>query len=161
MKRLLALLLIFLTGCAAVPDPRVQAEMEWAASMVAKVHAGQVKFTDYYREAIDRLSRLPPSPTIGIRTRAYANLLPAAVRYESGEITREQFDDMRRLARIQVNEEMAQLEAADRERRAEAWRNLSNQLMLQSQIQQQQQQQMRSIHCNSYRSGNSVYTTCN
>lgn len=128
MKRIVVLAAaLFISGCATVPqaDPQAEQFITWAQTMADRAEAGEIKHSDYYTEAYNRLAAISDNRTDKLLLqRGYAELIPKARAYERGEITREQFDDARRMARVQQQERQAaadaqyQRDAADAQMRA-------------------------------------------
>lgn len=100
IKNLLsALTVVLLVACA---NPQQQAQIndfnQWNSTNKWLAESGQIPWSRYYTELWERLNRMPPEPTKPHVMAITAELIPVARRYEAGQMTKEQFDDARRLA---------------------------------------------------------------
>lgn len=99
----LTLSVALLAGCATAPqqNPEVTAFFSWVNVTQPRAMAGEIKFSDFYTQAYDRVAatRVPDK---AMMMKAYADLIPIARRYEAGQISRAEFDDARRAAQTSV-----------------------------------------------------------
>lgn len=98
---------LFVAACAAPNSSGSIAEfLKWQSSTRAAAEQGTVKFSDYYVEMYDRLDKLPSGGERNVLQNASAKLIPIARKYESGAMTRTEFDDIRRITDTQVRKEL-------------------------------------------------------
>ncbi len=97
--------LAFLAACAS---PQQQAEVssfhQWRTANFSLAQSGAIPWSSYYSGLWERMSRLPPDPMKPHMMAVAAELIPIARRYEAGQITKEQFDDARRLATSKIQQ---------------------------------------------------------
>lgn len=170
MKALfLALAVLALVGCETMPqqqpDPRVSEFFEWRTAARKQAEAGQMKWSDYYTQSYDRIAELPNDPLAALDMQILSEMIPVARKFESGEITAEQFDDARRAARAKIRQATADLQRSDAEaRRAAAIQMLANQPRIQPNTvptyQMPVPQRRRHTNCTSYVSGGQLITNC-
>lgn len=116
MKRLFLTLLVALLGaCASGSNVNEQARelFQWRDAARAEALAGMRKWSEYYVEYHDRMGAMPYSPYAAIEMQTIAELIPYARKYEAGEITKDQFYDMRRIVGGRGDAARAQLAAQD------------------------------------------------
>lgn len=108
MKSLAIILLLLLAGCV---NPAVKEIQDWSATNKPLVESGQMKWSDYYKEIYSRFEKLPNTAgkADGMQ---WANLLiQAAQLYESGAMSKDQFENFRRTVQVQ-QEQAAQAQRA-------------------------------------------------
>lgn len=135
MSRLLLslVLAIFLSACAS---PQQRAEIEdfqrWRTSRQSQAQVGQIPWSTYYSELWARLSSLPSDPQKPLMMETTARLIPLARQYEAGQISRDQFEDARRLVisgHQQSQQLIQQRQQAINDAQAEQLYRLGNQVM--------------------------------
>lgn len=156
---------VLLSACATPPDPRVVGYMQWNTENAARATRGEIKFSDFYAESFERGSALPGNPYLTIRMRTLSDLIPIARKYESGEITKEQFADVRRsaAANAQAANDGVQQAMQAQKQAADAQISQSNyQTMMVLRQMQPAPMPMPAapITCNTYQSGPGLRTTC-
>lgn len=112
-----------LAGCASTREGNPQAEQfkAWAQATLASAESGQIKYSDYYAEAYDRLAAINDSdPQKLSLQRGFAELVPVARAFEAGAITKEQFADIRRLQKQAHAERSAAIEVQRQQAIADA-----------------------------------------
>jgi hypothetical protein len=118
MKFLLsALLAIALVGCAA-PTP-YEAITKYNNENGPKIATGEIKRTVYYQELLSLIYKTPDSSPVKIPDiRYFSQLIPLARQLESGELTKDQFDDKKRnlYLQYQVDRKQALRDEDDRDR---------------------------------------------
>lgn len=110
MKALVLTICLLMSACASnTPDPRITEFQQWRAGAFPMAKAGDLKWSAYYVEYYDRLLTLPASPQRTIDMQSVSELIPQARRYETGDLTKDQFDDINRAisARNQASREKA------------------------------------------------------
>ena len=120
MKRLFAVLVFMLSACV---HPQVKELQEWSAIERAKAERGEIKFSDYYKSVYSRMEALPSMPGKAENMESFSRLIMAAQLYESGTLSKELFDNIRRTAQIE-QERMQQ--ASDQGRRQAIGNALQN-----------------------------------
>ena len=126
-------LAFFITACAS---PQQQAQVtefrSWQASRQAQARAGQVQWSVYYSELWGRMSQLPNDPQKPLMMATTAELIPIARSYEAGRITKEQFEDTRRIIISRTNQEQQnslQRQQSINDAQAEQLYRIGNQVM--------------------------------
>ena len=127
------LLAILVTACASPQQKAQIAEFySWQSNRQAQAKAGQVPWSSYYTELWTRLSQMPDDPQKPLAMSTTAELIPIARSYEAGQLTKEQFEDLRRIIISRTNQErqitLQQQKAID-DAQAEQLFKLSNQIM--------------------------------
>ena len=132
----LALILVsalFITACASPQQQAQVAEFRsWQASRQAQARAGQVQWSVYYSELWSRINQLPNDPQKPLMMATTAELIPIARRYEAGQITKEQFEDIRRIIISRANQEqqnIQQSQQAINDAQSEQLLRIGNQVM--------------------------------
>jgi hypothetical protein len=130
----IALVLAFLLNACASPQQKAQmTEFEqWRTSRHAQAKAGQVQWSVYYTELWSRMNQLPKNPQMPLWMATTAELIPIARRFEAGQITKEQFEDLRRIIISRTNQEqqiIQQSQQAINDAQAERLYRIGNQLM--------------------------------
>lgn len=96
----------FLTACASPQQKAQIAEFyKWQSSTQEQAKAGKVRWSVYYTELWTRLSQMPDDPQKPLAMSTTAELIPIARNYEDGRITKEQFEDLRRIIVSRTNQE--------------------------------------------------------
>ena len=104
-------LAFFITACASPQQQAQVAEFRsWQASRQAQARAGQVQWSVYYSELWSRMNQLPNDPQKPLMMATTAELIPIARRYEAGQITKEQFEDTRRIIISRTNQEQQNIQ---------------------------------------------------
>jgi hypothetical protein len=150
MKKLAALLLsVFMTACATPgADPQAAEFRAWVSTTRSLAESGQMKFTDFYTQAYNRLSAMPSrEPEKLAVQRAYAEMIPVARAYESGAMTREQFDDVRRLTSVALEQQSAALEAQRQQAIAEAMQRAAENMRRSQPVQTTCTRGLGSVNC--------------
>ncbi len=126
-------LAFFLTACAS---PQQQAQVtefrSWQASRQAQARAGQVLYSVYYSELWSRMNQLPNDPQKPLMLATTAELIPLARSYEAGQITKEQFEDTRRIIISRTNQEQQNIQQRQQsinDAQAEQLYRIGNQVM--------------------------------
>lgn len=130
----LALVLICLLNACASPQQKAQqAEFhQWRTSRQAQARAGQIQWSVYYTELWSRINQLPNEPQKPLMLATTAELIPLARRYEAGQITKDQFEDTRRIIISRSNQEqqnIQQRQQAINDGQAEQLFRIGNQAM--------------------------------
>jgi hypothetical protein len=118
-----------LIGCSTAPkvDPLVTAVIEWRETKRPLVDAGGMRWSDYLIGLYDRYSKLQGDELAVIEMGTISGLIKDARRYEAGELTKDQFDDIRREANARSAEKrQAVINANDAETRRAALQMLQN-----------------------------------
>lgn len=126
-------LAFLVTACAS---PQQQAQItefkSWQASRQAQARAGQVQWSIYYTELWSRINQLPNDPQKPLMMATTAELIPIARRYEAGQITKEQFEDTRRIIISRTSQEqqnIQQRQQAINDAQAEQLYRIGNQVI--------------------------------
>ena len=126
-------LAFFITACASPQQQAQVAEFRsWQASRQAQARAGQVQWSVYYSELWGRMSQLPNDPQKPLMMATTAELIPIARSYEAGRITKEQFEDTRRIIISRTNQEQQnslQRQQSINDAQAEQLYRIGNQVM--------------------------------
>lgn len=90
---------LLLIACAS-PQQRAQVEdfQKWRANRHSQAQMGQIPWSLYYSELWSRMNSLPTDPQKPLMLETTARLIPLARQYESGQISKDQFEDARRIA---------------------------------------------------------------
>ena len=151
------ILAFFITACASPQQQAQVAEFRsWQASRQAQARAGQVQWSVYYSELWGRMSQLPNDPQKPLMMATTAELIPIARSYEAGRITKEQFEDTRRIIISRTNQEQQnslQRQQSINDAQAEQLYRIGNQVM---------QPRNPTTNCLTTRVGpNTLSTNCN
>ena len=126
-------LAFFITACASPQQQAQVAEFRsWQASRQAQARAGQVLYSVYYSELWSRMNQLPNDPHKPLMLATTAELIPLARRYEAGQITKEQFEDTRRIIISRTNQEQQNIQQRQQsinDAQAEQLYRIGNQVM--------------------------------
>jgi hypothetical protein len=150
-------LAFFITACASPQQQAQVAEFRsWQASRQAQARAGQVQWSVYYSELWSRMNQLPNDPQKPLMMATTAELIPIARRYEAGQITKEQFEDTRRIIISRTNQEQQNIQQRQQsinDAQAEQLYRIGNQVM---------QPRNPTTNCLTTRVGpNTLSTNCN
>jgi hypothetical protein len=150
-------LVFFITACASPQQQAQVAEFKsWQASRQAQARAGQVLYSVYYSELWSRMNQLPNDPQKPLMLATTAELIPLARRYEAGQITKEQFEDTRRIIISRTNQEQQNIQQRQQsinDAQAEQLYRIGNQVM---------QPRNPTTNCLTTRVGpNTLSTNCN
>lgn len=171
MKKILSILFVALVlfGCAS---PQQSAQMQelkrWQAQAKSNAESGRMKWSAYYSEYWERLNVMPPHPQKTDLQQSLAELIPIARQYESGQISKDQFEDYRRL--LQTRSMQAEQNRRIAQQQIDAVQS-QQQLQLSRQLLEMGRPQMlapsvmpfpQTTNCTSRynRIGNTVQTTC-
>lgn len=151
------ILALFITACASPQQQAQVAEFRsWQASRQAQARAGQVQWSVYYSELWSRINQLPNDPQKPLMMATTAELIPIARRYEAGQITKEQFEDTRRIIISRTNQEQQNIQQRQQsinDAQAEQLYRIGNQVM---------QPRNPTTNCLTTRVGpNTLSTNCN
>lgn len=107
--------------------------MDWRESARQRALDGNMAWSEYYTQYYDRMAVLPSDPHKTLEMQAIAELIPSARRYEAGEITKDQFYDIRRITGAKydaMHQNLSAMERAEaRQQAAEnaaAWQRVSD-----------------------------------
>jgi len=78
-------------GCTSPRDGALDEFARWHDSARAQAQAGNLSWSEFYRQSFDRLTAMPPSLQQDTRLENTVLLLSTARKYESQEITAQQF----------------------------------------------------------------------
>ena len=150
-------LTLFITACASPQQQAQVAEFRsWQASRQAQARAGQVQWSVYYSELWGRINQLPNDPQKPLMMATTAELIPIARSYEAGQITKEQFEDTRRIIISRTNQEQQNIQQRQQsinDAQAEQLYRIGNQVM---------QPRNPTTNCLTTRVGpNTLSTNCN
>ena len=127
------LLALLLTACASPQQKAQVAEFyNWQSTRQAQANAGKVQWSVYYTELWTRLSQMPDDPQKPLAMSTTAELIPIARNYEAGKITKEQFEDLRRIIVSRTNQERQitlQQQKAINDAKAQQLYQLGNQIL--------------------------------
>ncbi|WP_298208652.1 hypothetical protein [Acidovorax sp.] len=84
-------LLAALLGCSSPRDGALEEFSRWHDSARAQAQAGALSWSELYRQSFDRLTALPPSLQQDTRLENTVLLLSTARKFESNEISAQQF----------------------------------------------------------------------
>jgi hypothetical protein len=126
-------LALFITACASPQQQAQVAEFRsWQSSRQAQAMAGHVQWSVYYSELWGRMNQLPHNPQKPAMMASTAELIPIARSYEAGRITKEQFEDARRIIISRTNQEQQnslQRQQSINDAQAEQLYRIGNQVM--------------------------------
>lgn len=151
MKRAIAFVcVLMLCGCGIKQAYEFK---DWNEGALAMAESGDLKWSDYYKDRYDRLAKLPQGlPGLGFSMLLTNTLLDASLAYESGKISKEEFDSLRRKSKAEYT---MYLERSQAEQQA-----LYNQwIAAQAQV-QQAYKQAKPVNCSSYKVGQTLQTNC-
>lgn len=153
-KALLIIAMMALTGCATMETNKINT---WAQGAKASAQAGNMKWSDYYTELYNRINALQyPVQGKGFYLQASATMIDISKAYESGKISKDEFDSAQRQMIAKEAEYQEQAQANNAARAQAAYSQF-----LYNQAQQAKAWQARpSVNCTSYQMGNNVNTTC-
>lgn len=159
MTRLFLLLVtaLLLSACAS-PQQRAQVEdfQKWRENRHSQARMGQIPWSTYYSELWSRMNSLPSDPQKPLMLETTARLIPLARQYESGQISKDQFEDARRIVISgfqQGQQNIQQRQQAINDAQAEQLYRIGNQVM---------QPRNPTITCINNRTGpGSSITNCN
>lgn len=123
MRTIMLTAVLLLAGCASQPaavDPRVSEFESWRENAHAQVKQGQMTWLAYYLGSYERLNAMPQTRGTAAHLRTLSQLIPIARRYEAGELSYDQFSDARRIVLANLNANVTEIEAAQKEAREAA-----------------------------------------
>jgi len=127
-----------MVGCAS---PQVNELNAWADKALPQARAGEMKWSDYYMTLFERLSALPSHPDKGVNMQMASTMIKASQDYESGQLSKQQFDEAQRAVMAQSAAIEGQRGAESRARWAAALQKAGNDMTQSSQNYYRQQQQ--------------------
>lgn len=87
----MALVTTALLGCSSPRDNALEEFARWHDNARAQAQAGALSWSELYRQSFDRLTALPPSLQQDTRLENTVLLLSMARKFESNEISAQQF----------------------------------------------------------------------
>jgi hypothetical protein len=108
------LILITAALLAACTHPAVREFQTWSEQTKPLAESGQIKWSDYYKEAFKRISEVPNIPGKASAMERADMLITASVAYEGDKISKEDFDSIRRIAAAAEQKEAESSSAAGR-----------------------------------------------
>jgi hypothetical protein len=156
MTRLfLSLVTALLLSACASPQQRAQVEdfQKWRENRQSQARMGQIPWSTYYSELWSRMNSLPSDPQKPLMLETTARLIPLARQYEAGQISKDQFEDARRLVisgHQQSQQFIQQRQQAINDAQAEQLYRIGNQVI---------QPRNPMIFCNTNRIGSNSSTT--
>lgn len=166
MKKIIILLFLLLTAC----DEDMLNQMDkYSLENKPRAESGELLWSDYYKTLYDMSMQINIQGFYEVQS-VIAKMIDYAQAFENGSISKEQFDSSRRMANVDINKAMENIERlrqqklreydekAERERLARE--RASNQ-----QIETMQNNTLRPIsnstlNCTSTKIGNTVNTNC-
>jgi len=147
---------LILLGCV---HPQVAELKNWSNTAKSEAKAGDMKWSDYYKQLYERVDKLPEMQGKAFYLKASNVLIDAALAMEQGRVTRAEFESFQRSMKAAESEYNEML----RRQNAAAWAQAADAYNRYLQTQALQAQRWRSsapIHCTSTQMGNLVNTTC-
>jgi hypothetical protein len=96
---------LILVGCASSQHQQKFVEFQnWRIHYQQLAREGKVKWSSYYTEVFNRLQEFPSDPQKNLIQGTAAELIPLARKYESNQISKEEFEDTRRLVIAKFNQ---------------------------------------------------------
>lgn len=148
---------LLLSACAS-PQQRAQVEdfHKWRSNRQSQAQMGQIPWSIYYSELWSRMNNLPSDPQKPLMLETTARLIPLARQFEAGQISKDQFEDARRIVisgHQQGQQNILQRQQAINDAQAEQLYRIGSQVM---------QPRNPTITCNTNRTGpSSTITNCN
>lgn len=98
-RLLLAFITTLILSACASPQHRAQVDefQKWRTNRNYQAQTGQIPWSTYYSELWSRMNNLPSDPQKPLMLETTAKLIPLARQYEAGQISKNQFDDARRI----------------------------------------------------------------
>ena len=156
MKKMVAMALVLaLSGCA---NQAKNDFVQWRDATQSAAKRGEVKWSDFYIEAFTRLGQISNQPGVMSARRGFAELIPISQKYEAGQITREEFDNARRMASVTSDERANQEYAEVQRQQAIQSQNINNAMLMMRAA--QPKPAPPPVSCSSYKLGNTVQTDC-
>lgn len=119
MRRVIAIGVLILAGCANQYQQKFDAVEAARKADVQQVQAGTMKRSEMYTRFYNRLSEPPVSPNDYAAMQSASQMIDIAKQYESGAITKDQYDSAARESRTRYAGAVQQIDAeADAQRRA-------------------------------------------
>ena len=155
-------LAVLLVGCASREGREA---LEWSKRTEAMAVVGEIKWSDYYKQFFDKIVALPVHPDKAEYLDLTNLMIQIAERYESGEITKDQFDTGQRNYKAGSESIEGRRSAASRAHWAGALQKIGNDMSQNSQNYYQQQQQRSPAYkppvvCDSRYISGGVQTVC-
>jgi hypothetical protein len=141
-----------IAGCA---NPKVQEVQAYSAYAKQQAEAGNMSWTEFYTSMYDKTLTLPSSNSRNAALKGYAELIPIGRQYDAKQISKNQFEDARRMVITRVDSEVAANQDRDRK---ELGRSFAD--MMDRQAADRQRQQRSTTTCNTSVYGNNATTTC-
>ena len=112
-----------LAGCAVAERHDFA---QYIANNKPLAEAGTIKWSDYYKGAYEKLSAMGSKPGVGQSMLVVNSMIDAALSYESGKISKEQFDSIQREAKARSVESDARDKAIQAQYWGQALQNYGN-----------------------------------
>jgi hypothetical protein len=152
MKLLLSLILAFgLIGCANTKNSELS---KWSADTHEKAKSGEIKWSQYYIQLFENIEKADLGQSKGHALYVANNLITASQKYESGQISKEQFEGEQRSAKAYTANIEAQIQKEEEIRYSNGLDAMQNSFKQSQQYYQRQIDKQRT--CTTY--GNT--TTC-
>lgn len=119
---LLSVATILTVGCASQQAREFRA---WIPTAEKRAETGEVKWSDVYLEAYDRISKAPDTGKADAMEH-YNSLLTFAIAYEGGKLSKDQFDSLRRIMKIDSTRKQEQADTANRRAIGQAMQGVGN-----------------------------------
>jgi hypothetical protein len=133
-RLLLAIITALLLSACASPQQRAQVDgfIKWRENRQTQAQMGQIPWSTFYAELWSRLNSLPSDPQKPLMLETTARLIPLARQYESGQISKNQFEDARRIVvsgHQQERQNIQQRQQAINDAQAEQLYRIGSQVM--------------------------------
>lgn len=147
-----------LVGCATPQQvhPSVIEFRSYVDANLPRARAGDLRWSDYYWEASERLRQVPPHWERDVLVRAYGDMYEVARRYERGQISADDLRDAQRMTALRVDEQAAAARNAAAQQDA-ATRAANAQMGMQL---LQMSRPNPGINCTTTSLGNALTTNC-
>lgn len=147
-----------LAGCATPqqPHPAVTEFTQYVDANLPRARAGDLRWSDYYWQAYERLRQVPPHWERDLLVQAYSDMYQTARRFERGELSADEFKDAQRAAAMRVDERASAARSAAAQQDA-ATRAANAQMGMQL---LQMSRPRPATNCITTSLGNALTTTC-
>lgn len=147
-----------LMGCATPQQvhPAVVEFRAYTETNLPRARAGDLRWSEYYWQASERLRQVPPHWERDVLARAYADMYEVARRYERGQISADDLRDAQRMTALRVDEQVAAARNAAAQQDAAA-RAANAQVSMQL---LQMSRPRPGINCTTTSLGNALTTHC-
>ena len=147
---------LLLTACLSPERARFEEFQRWRSFNQQQAQAGAISWTSFYTEAYYRMNSFSPNPEKALAERMVAEMIPIARRYESGEMTKQAFEDIQRLVLTKyqsINQNNQQIQQQINDIQAQQLYQIGNQIL---------QPRNPTTNCLTTRVGpNTLSTNCN